>query len=166
MQEKRDGKTAAAAIEYVGRKTRALKPRGEMRGLGWWPGVREKRPCCDKTPYPSGLNNWVKLKHCCTGAHVANLYNCDEKTMKKFGRELEKTGVTVRRDHYTLLWQLRRDGVYISMDDLVDLMHLWERESDMRTILALPVKTRKLAVELVKTGIEQADAIAGATALS
>ena len=158
-------KMAAASIEYLGRKQRVLRPRGEVRGGGWWPSDFEKQTCCDKTPYPKGLNVWVKLKHCCTGVHVANLYKCDELEMKRLGRQIEKSGVILRRDHYTLLSQLRKLKSTLSVDNLNDILHLWERESSIEQLMSMPDKTRKLAVELVRAGMEQADALASAKAL-
>jgi hypothetical protein len=156
----------AAAIEYLGRKQRALKPRGEVRGSGWWPGPQEVQTCCAKTPYPDGYNTWVKLKHCCTGPHVALLYKCDEKSLKQWSRRLESAGAKLRREHYTLLWQLRKQSDPVSMDDILDVIHLWEKESQLSSIMGMKSQTRKLAVELVKSGMEQADAIASAQALA
>lgn len=160
-----DGKTMAAAIEYLGRKQRALKPRGDVRGSGWWPNQQEEQACCAKTPYPKGLNSWVKLKHCCTGPHIAQLYKCDEKSLKHWSRRLEAAGAKLRREHYTLLWQLRKQSGPVSVEDVVDVIHLWVKESQLSEVTSMPLKMRKLAVELVKSGMEQSDAIASAQAL-
>jgi hypothetical protein len=85
--------------------------------------------------------------------------------MKRLGRQIEKSGVILRRDHYTLLWQLRKLKSTLSLDDLTELLHLWERESSIEKLMSMPDKTRKLAVELVRAGMEQADAVASAQAL-
>jgi hypothetical protein len=158
-------KMAAASIEYLGRKQRVLRPRGKVLGSGWWPSDLEKQTCCEKTPYPKGLNSWVKLKHCCTGVHVANLHKCDEREMKRLGRQIEKSGVILRRDHYTLLWQLRKHKSTVSLENLIEIIHLWERESSIENLMGMSGKTRQLAVELVRAGMEQADALASALAL-
>jgi hypothetical protein len=51
------------------------------------------------------------------------------------------------------------------VEDIVDVIYLWEKESQLPALSAMPFKMRKLAVELVKSGMEQSDAIASAQAL-
>lgn len=160
-----DGKTLAAVLEYMGRKAHTLRPRGEMRGQGWWPKAEEAKPCCQRTKYPSGRDVWVKLKHCCTGGHIAALYECDEKVMRQVARRLTSTSNEVRREHLSLVWELKRSKETFSEETLSQLLAVWH-ENCRLSWFSSRTEELALAAGLVRSGIDPEDAWQSARALS
>lgn len=160
------GAEMAAAIEYLGRKTRALRPRGDVRNGGWWPHEAESRPCCAKTPWPDGYNEWVKLKHCCTGKHLAVLYKCDEKILRAVARKLTTNGSVVRREHLPLVWALKKLQGRLSAECLGMVMAVWHDGCKLDDILIQGPEVLALGAGLAKSGLEPADAWRSALVLS
>jgi hypothetical protein len=160
-----DGKTLAAVLEYMGRKARTIRPRGELRGQGWWPKPEEVRPCCAKTKYPAGRDIWVKLKHCCTGAHIAALFECDEKLMRQIARRLTTTGNDVRREHLSLVWELTRSKASFSEETLSQILAVWHQGCKLSWFSSRDEELA-LAAGLVRSGIDPEDAWQSAQALS
>ena len=160
-----DGKTLAAVLEYMGRKAHTIRPRGAMRGQGWWPKPEETQPCCARTKYPAGRDVWVKLKHCCTGGHIASLYACDEKVMRQAARRLTTTNNEVRREHLSLVWALKRSKDSYSEETLSQLLAVWHDGCKLSWFAGPAAEQLALAAGLVRSGIDPEDAWNSAKAL-
>ena len=76
------------AIEtYKARRDRVSGPVGRRDGAGrWYPAESERRACCDHIRAPSRAWPWSLLRHCCTAAHVANLYGVQAADVRRGAR--------------------------------------------------------------------------------
>jgi hypothetical protein len=136
-----------------------------MRNHAWWPKQEEARPCCARTKYPKGQDVWVKLKHCCTGGHIASLYGCDEKEMRQTARRLTATNNEVRREHLSLVWELKRSKDTFSEETLSQLLAVWHDGCKLSWFTGASSELLALAAGLVRSGIDPEDAWSSAKAL-
>lgn len=80
-----------AAQAYLERKAGKSYPAGQHDGVGrWYPNSAECQPCCAQIRAPSRAWSRTLKLHCCSAAHVAQLFNVDELELKRAARMLVK----------------------------------------------------------------------------